>query len=285
MRYFWRIIIEISRAVRFQPLSTFGTLLTIVLAMSFPGLFWIMSNNLSDIQSDLKSGLTVDVFLVDDLPDKEIEKLQLEFSAMDGVNGVQYLSKQDALFKMRERFGRGMVQGLDDNPLPASFVLSVDQKMFEINAADSLLAGISRIPAVEDVVFAREMLDRLDEIVRMVKLLGLAIALLIAFSAVFISANTVRIAIADRRRAVEIMQLVGATRSYILTPFVSLGGLIGLIGTSLAVLLLRFSTNYLSQRLVEIHFLEIPDITAFILSGMLLGMIGALIATGRYLKI
>ncbi len=81
------------------------------------------------------------------------------------------------------------------------------------------------------------------------------------------------------------MQLVGATRSFILTPFVSLGGIIGLIGAGVASLLLRLLTGYVSGHIIETSFPRFFDVVAFILTGLLLGMIGALIATKRHLKI
>jgi len=107
----------------------------------------------------------------------------------------------------------------------------------------------------------------------------------VAFSAVFIVANTVRVAISDRRKAVEIMQLVGATRGFILTPFVSLGGIIGLAGAGLASVFLWYLSGYVSKNVIEISFLNRYDILAFILTGLLLGMIGALVATRRHLRV
>jgi cell division transport system permease protein len=272
-------------------LSTLGTLLTIFLAMSLPGALWIISNNLSKVEHELKSSLTMDVFLVNEPSAGEVESMRSELAAMDGVTEARYLSKQDALFRMRETFGQEMILGIVENPLPASFVLRIDESFFESYESegrakfDSLVARVAALPGVEDVVFSGEMLHKLSRIVYSVEMLGIAIGFLVAFSAVFIVANTVRIAISDRRKAVEIMQLVGATRSYILTPFVSLGGLLGLFGAALAVLFLWFSSNYISQHLVEVLFFDTYETTAFILTGLLLGMVGALLATKRFLKI
>jgi cell division transport system permease protein len=120
---------------------------------------------------------------------------------------------------------------------------------------------------------------------RSVESLGIALSILVAFSAIFIVANTVRITISDRKKTVEIMQLIGATRGYVLTPFVSLGGLLGLGGAALAILALARLSNFVSQHLINIIFLETHEVIAFLLIGLLLGMIGALIATRRYLKI
>lgn len=285
MRTLLRISIEIGRAIRHEILPTLGTLFTVFLAMTLPLALWIISNNLSIVEHNLKSGLTMDVFLTEELPPDKIAELKFRMESIDGIEKARYLSGRDALYKMREAFGLDMVKDLEGNPLPASFILDVDESLYEPVAADSAIAKISKLPGVEDVVFAAEMLNRLRHILRSVKILWLAIALLVAFSAIFIVANTVRVAVADRRKAVEIMQLVGATRNYIMVPFVLLGGILGFLGAGMASLFLWLATGFISMHLTKVVFLSVYDITAFILTGLLLGMIGALVATKRHLKI
>jgi len=241
-------------------------------------------NNLNLIERNLRDDISINVYLERDLTDDEVESLRGELFDFGGIRSAQYLSKDDAMFKMRESFGQEIVIDLDDNPLPASFVLTVEDYIFD-SGADSLITMISKLPEVEEVIFAGDFLKRLRSITSTVKLLGLAVALLVAFSAIFITANTVRIAITDRKKTVEIMQLVGASRSYILTPFVSLGGLLGFVGGGFAVLTVWFSSVYVSNNIIKINFLPVNDIIAYILAGLLLGMTGALIATKKYLKI
>lgn len=285
MNSFLRIIIEIGRAVRFELLSTFGTLLTIFLATILPGAAWVTSKNLSIIEHNLKNNMTLDVFLRDDISNIDFDNLKQRFLSLNGVRSADFISKEKALEKMRGVFGPEMIQGLDDNPLPASFMLHVDQNIFQPNTAEGLIKKITSFPEVDDVVFAGEMINRLNKIMRSIEIIGLALSILVAFTAIFIVANTIRIAIADRRKTVEIMQLIGATRSYILTPFVLLGGLLGILGAALAMATLAWLSDFVSHHLVNVVFIEIHEIVAFVLSGLLLGMIGALIATRRYLKI
>jgi len=285
MRYLFKALKEIRRASRFQPLSIFGTMVTIFLAMLLPGLFWVAANNLTAVEQKLKINMTVDVFLKDDVSHDEIDKMRDEFMAMDNIIDVIYFSKQDALYKMRESFGQDIIQDLDRNPLPASFSLVVDELVLEPGAADSLIARISAMDDVEEVVFARDILDQFSRITSSVKKFGVIIAILVIFSGIFISANTVRVAITDRKEVVEIMQIVGASRSYILTPFVLLGGSLGLAGTILSAVLLWYITRYISLNLVGLKFLSPSELTAFILSGLLLGMLGSVLATKRHLKI
>ena len=285
MRYLIKTIAEIRRASRHQPLSIFGTIITILLAMLLPGLFWLAANNLTAVEKRLKANMTVDVFLVDDISQAEIEKLRGELLSLEGVSDVIFYSKRDALFRIRESFGQNIIQDLDSNPLPASFSLVVDDTVLEPGAADSLIARLSALDRVEEVVFAREILHRFSGITDSIKRFGIVIAVLVILSGIFISANTVRVAITDRREVVEIMQVVGASRAYILTPFVLLGGLLGLIGTALSAVLLRLIAGYVSDNLVELQFLNLHEIIAFVLTGLLLGMLGALLAAGKYLKV
>ena len=285
MRTPFRIIVEIGRAVRHEILSTSGTLFTVFLAMTLPGILWIISDNLSIAESELKSGLTMDVFLTSEPSPDRMEEMKFHLASFGGIREVRYLSSGDALFKMRETFGLEAIKDLDENPLPASFVLSVDESLYEPEAAEKVIHEIRQMPGVEDVVFAGEMLRRLQNILRSIRILGTALAILVAFSAVFIVANTVRVAVTDRRKAVEIMQLVGATRNYILAPFVSLGGIIGLLGAASAILILWLSSRFVSAHLTRVVFLSVFDMAAFIMAGLLLGMIGALIAARRHLKI
>jgi cell division transport system permease protein len=285
MRYLFKALKEIRRASRYQPLSIFGTIVTIFLAMLLPGLFWVAANNLTAVEQRLKLNMTVDVFLQEGVSRADIEKLRSEFLELDDITEVIFYSKQDALYKMREAFGQDIIQDLDQNPLPASFSLVVDEAVLDPGAADSLIAELSAMDNVEEVVFAREILNQFSEITASVKRFGIIIAILVIFSGIFISANTVRVAITDRKEVVEIMQIVGASRDYILTPFVLLGGLLGFTGTTLSGFLLWYITIYISRNLVELRFLSIPELTAFVLSGLLLGMLGSILATKRYLKV
>jgi cell division transport system permease protein len=285
MRYLFKALKEIRRASRYQPLSIFGTIVTIFLAMLLPGLFWVAANNLTAVEQKLKINMTVDVFLQEGVSQADIEKLRSRFLELENITEVIFYSKQDALFKMREAFGQDIIQDLDQNPLPASFSLVVDEAVLDPGAADTLIAILSEMDNVEEVIFARDILNQFSEITASVKRFGIIIAILVIFSGIFISANTVRVAITDRKEVVEIMQVVGASRDYILTPFVLLGGLLGFTGTTLSGILLWYITIYISRNLVELKFLSLPELTAFVLSGLLLGMLGSILATKRYLKI
>jgi cell division transport system permease protein len=285
MRYLWRIAIEMWRAVKFELLPTLGSLLTIFLATMLPGIVWVTSKNLSRAEIELRNNLTMNVFLTRELSSVEADTLEGRFLQVVGVTGAKYISKDSALLRMKERFGGEILEGLDENPLPSSFELRVNETVLDSGAAKTIVSRLKAQPEVDEVVFAGEFLSRLGRILRSVKALGYALAILVAFTAVFIVANTVRVAIADRRKTVEIMQMVGATRGYILTPFVLLGGLLGFLGAILSAFALAWIAKYISLNFVAIDFLMPHEVVAFLLIGLLLGMVGAVVATQKFLRI
>ncbi len=285
MRYLWRTATEMWRAVKFEILPTFGSLLTIFLAMLLPGIVWVASRNLSRVEQNLRGNLTMNVFLKGEPSPAQADTLKVRFLRVAGVTGAEYVSKESALARMKERFGGEVLEGLDENPLPSSFELRVSEAALDPPAARAIIALLKAQPEVDDVVFAGELLSRLGKILKSVRVLGYSLAILVAFTAIFIVANTVRVAIADRRRTVEIMQLVGATRGYILTPFVLLGGLLGILGAVLAAAALTWISGYVSHSLMTVDFLQPHEIAAFMLLGLLLGMVGAMVATQKYLRI
>jgi cell division transport system permease protein len=286
MRSFRRITSEIWRAVKFELPSTLGSLLTILLATILPGIFWISYKNMTQTEARFKNNMTMNVFLRNEPTKVEISRLENEFDKLKGVRAAEYISKNEAFSKMKQRFGAEMLEGMeDDNPLPASFVLRVDQSVFLPGAADALARKLKSFPEVDDVVFAGDMLTRLGRIVRAVEVIGLAFSILVAFAAVFIVANTVRVAISHRKKTIEIMELVGATRGYILTPFVLLGGILGLLGAALSITALSYLVNYVSAHFFAVDFLKPNEVLAFLLAGLLLGMVGALRAAERHLNI
>ncbi len=94
MRSMMRVFSEIIRAIRFELLSSFGTLLTVFLAMMIPGILWIASKNLTKTIDDLKNSLTMDVFLAGNPPPEMIQTMQTQLAGFKGVKGCSIYFKR-----------------------------------------------------------------------------------------------------------------------------------------------------------------------------------------------
>jgi cell division transport system permease protein len=105
--------------------------------------------------------------------------------------------------------------------------------------------------------------------------------------------NTIRLTVLARQAEIEIMRLVGATNSFIRWPFIVEGILIGIIGGSLSLIVLKLSYEAVTFRLLlALPFLPVianKGILTFIYSlvgvmAVFLGSLGGYLSVSKILK-
>jgi cell division transport system permease protein len=212
------------------------------------------------------------------------------------VKAVSFTSKDEALtaFK-RELQGReSLLEGLGENPIPASLQLKLHEPYQTPEGLKQLTASLARLEGVEDVLYGQEWVDRVAGLVRLLRLLGLSVGLVLGLASLLIVSNTIRLAVHARAEEIEVMRLVGATHLHIRVPFVLEGMLQGILGALLAIGLLfavyRATLWQLQLTPGQIFgigvgsFLQARWAVAMVLAGAGLGAFGSLISVGRFLK-
>jgi cell division transport system permease protein len=245
--------------------------------------------NTTEWQDDVR----VIAFLRDDF--REIEELQATVLSWSEVGEVFYFSKADAYQEALELFrdDSAVLRVIEENPqiVPASFrVRPVDlQDYLTIQQRLTNSPGVVEVrsagPAVDQIVAIRDGLGAFFW----------ALALLLGFAAVSLIANTIHMAIYARREELEIMKLVGASNTYVRTPFVLEGAIEGFVGAALAVVVVFGLYRLALNRLVDLpSFIDIDIGFDFLrttgliilLSGLVFGLIGSSIslAVHRYIR-
>ncbi len=178
---------------------------------------------------------------------------------------------------------------LTENPLPDKFRIKVHVP----DQVPSVAAGVRKLQGVDNVVYGQEIVQRLLRLAGVLRQVG--IALIVAFLAVagIIISNTIRLTVFARRREIAIMQLVGATNTYIRLPFICEGLLDGVVGAIVAVGILTLAHATLWPRLLEAlpwaHFsaMPVPPVTLageLLLVGGAIGIAASWISVGRHLR-
>jgi len=272
LRYaFDEAVLSLWRGRRSGALST----ATIAVALFVLGAFLIATSNLERLGREWNNSAAV-------------ERTLTLGGAGSPVASYQYLSKAGALARFRKTFAdlSATLDGLGDNPLPASF--EVRLRGGAGAGVDLLLAEIRQLPGVADVRYDREWLQRLSTAITMLRDVGLALGLLLTIGAALTVANVVSLGLHARRDELDIMQLVGAPQVYVRGPFVMEGTLQGGIGAIVALAVL--SGLYLGLRgrylvplasainLSGVTFLPVEFMLWLVAGGMLVGCVGGLIA-------
>jgi cell division transport system permease protein len=286
-------IAEAFRGLRANSIVNVLAVGTISMAMLIVVFFLLVFLNIQTAVNSLGDRLEMSVYLKDGLTGHEKDFLLSRLKAEPGVKKVVYLSKADALalFRKELKGQEALVQGLGENPLPDSYELTIDRKYADVDRLETLAKKVSGYAGVEDVSYGKQGARVLAGLYKLISYGGLALAILLGISIVFIISNSVRLALYSRGQEIELMQWIGATRGFIQGPFLIEGMLLAMLGSALAVGILAAVFYSLPQEVVlflsrpnGLDFLPPSVITYVIIAGGALGLAGGLVSVSKFLE-
>ncbi len=230
----------------------------------------------------------IEIFLEDEVDENIARALYARVQAIPGVAEARYISREEARQIFLEEFGQEGEVFLDEPFLPASIRVRFEPTMAAPDTLARLVEWLATWNHVDEVVFNQPLLIKVQQNLRLITLVGLALGLLVVLAGVFLVANTIRLTVYARRLLIRTMKLVGATDRFIRQPFVIEGmaqGLIaGLLAAGIIALAYQVGASYLPQ-LADHQGLFLPGLLAgIVLTGILLGWFGATWAARRFIR-
>ena len=220
------------------------TIVTIALCILVVSAFAIFFENACRIIQSGEQGEKIIAFLEPEFNINMLSRLKLKINAMGEPEKIIFISKEDALKQLKKEMASrsSFLNSLKENPLPDALKIIVKKSVHKWKTIEAFAAKIKKIPMIEDVEYGEKWLGKFLSIFNLFKTAGYAISSLFFMIALFITANTIRLAFYSRRQEVEIMRLVGATDKFIITPFYIEGFLQGIAGgiAGLGILFLVF---------------------------------------------
>lgn len=237
----------------------------------------------------------IQVYLSDDLSIEETNNVGKQIEAINGVSGVIYESKEEALERYKESWGEEgyLLEGLEKNTLPNSYIIQMDN----LELADSIVERLTPLKGVDEIKYYKEIVDQLLRIAKFVRTIGLIIILILIFVAVFIISNTIKLTLNVRRQEIGIMKNVGATNWFIRWPFLLEGMLLGLVGAVISTAVVYYGYQYafnaitgrfflmFSAYMVSVNDMMNKTIYIFAVLGIGVGALGSIFSLRRYLKV
>jgi cell division transport system permease protein len=288
---------ETGASLRRNLTLTVAAVLTAAVSLLLLGVALLARQGVGNQLVQWKGGVQFIVFMKADATEDQIQSVRQALAESPQVDDAKtvYLDKPAAFQEFQRIFKdqKTIAESLTVNDIPPNFKVVPKTDNSDIIAAvgNQLLTK----PGVIEVRFARDYVDRLQALSRMVGLVSIAMFIVLLFTAVVLIWNTIRTAMFARRREIEVMKLVGATNWFIRIPFMFEGLLHGLAGGLLAVAGL-YGVNFLwKDRVIP----KIPDLAALQVSsgqfnlvvilvlvvGMLVGAIGSAVAASRFLDV
>jgi cell division transport system permease protein len=283
---------EALRSIGANVSTTVASALSVLIGMFLVGVFIGLGTWLVSWSDDKKRELAVHVFIADSAGEKQIDELRVLLESDERVKqgGITFISKAKALEIMRKR-NPELTENLATNPLPASF--DVVPKRGEDTEAIALSVQQSKLAAVDQVRYGKEVSQRILAIARAIQIVFLIAVIVLLVASTILIANTIRLSIFARRREIEVMKLVGATNWYVRGPFMLEGVLTGLIGSLAAVLLLFVGREIAIPQILG-HIQDDPDVRALaftwtaavlVVGGLRIGALGSGLTLRRFLRV
>jgi cell division transport system permease protein len=286
---------RVRRNVSTTPYLHLATTATIAFSLLIIGTFALVYANISDLIRSCQDNIRVVAYLKDGLPEGRRASLEQRLAKLYGVGEIHYVSKDAAMDRLKRQMKhrQSLLEGLRENPLPASFEIRLVQGWQAWERLDPLVDQIKQLPDIEDVEYGQAWLRRFSQFIAFFRLASLIIGVLVVATTVFVCTNTIKLTLYTKRQELGIMSLVGATDAFIQTPFYIqsliegfLGGLIaeGLLFGTYRLFISRVQSPHLLLSSGEIAFLSLTACGALLSVGMLIGWLGSYLSLKRFLR-
>jgi len=278
---------EAMSGFRKSKLSSFASIFVLFISLLAIGMFAVAGYNLNRLIKTIKGKIEVEVFIKDGRTSEQIDSLKKIVMSFNEVEDVFYISKEEAAKIFEKEFGENIFNVLDFNPLPASFKIKLKEEFRTLHGVESLVRKLKKIPDFEDVKYRRALLGIIERRFRILSQVFFAAGILLSVVSILLIVNTIRLTIYAKRKLIKIMQLVGATRGFIVLPFLIQGFLQGLIGGFFSAVTIYVVVKIIIPQLPDdvISSINVSDLffPFLIFLGCFLGFAGSWISARKYI--
>lgn len=265
-----------------------STLIVLTASFAVVGGTILLGQNLQRILTLWGESLQMTVYLSENVSPENAKDLETSLKNNGQVDQVKFVAKEDALGQFREQMASYAPDLLKDNDLlrfiPASFQLSMSKNVApgeQLQAMTMLADQLKQKAGVEEVSYGQDWVQSYSQLSQAIKTAGLIFTVVILFSALFVISNCIRSSIYQRKEEIEVLELIGATATYIRRPFliegVTLCGVSVVAGLGLCYgLFLVLQENLKS----ELALLQIAKHIQFISPSAMLGFLGGALIVG-----
>jgi len=281
--------------IRTSPITSAIGAITIGISLLLLGAFALLVENMEGVLDKLGDELIVTAYLEEALSVEEEQALEALVRTVEGVESVRLVSKAEALERFTSGVGRGaaLLEGLSANPLPASLEITLVSERRSSGGMAMVVESIDGLEGVTDLASGQDWVEGYLRAVGLVRGVGYGLGSILALATLLIVANTIQLAVFARRDELEILSLVGASRSFMQAPFLLEGLLQGAAGGTVALLLLfglfqlvlpgfEFGLEFVLGG-VKPHFFAVGQALSIVAAGAGLGFFGSAAAVaGRW---
>ena len=281
------------RSISIHGFMSFASVTIIIACLVIMGSFSLLAVNIDALINKLESENEMLAFVDETYTENQAKALENAVAAVPNISKVEFVTREQAMKEFEENY--------DNKSLFDSIDSSVFRDRYIVYLKDiSLMADTkAQLEKVEGIASVSAQLDISKGFVTTRNIVGavsLVLIVILFVVSTFIMSNTIKLTTFGRREEIAIMKMVGATNSFIRTPFIIEGLTLGIIGSGLAILLEwgiytlitdKIMTSIAGTFVSVLSFssLALPMGLVFLGIGIVVGAFGGTIAIRNYLKV
>jgi cell division transport system permease protein len=292
---------EALRALRRNGAPTLAAIVTTVVTVILLGVLIPIFQTTQAKSEQVRDQLNFQIEIFPDATKSEIAAAKSDIEAVPHVETVEFVSKTQALQELKDTLGkeksRELTSQLHENPLPQSFRVVPDDAAYlnSVRATVSGADGKPFAPVLGEDFSRQDAQQQIEQVTSALKIVLTVITVLLILASLMLVGNTIRLSIYTRRREVEVMRLVGATRWFIRWPFMIEGVVVGFAGGLLAILILcvgkitivdPLSDSFTFLKAQNDTTLAFPELVAILFAAaVIVSTIGSGVTLRRFLRV
>lgn len=279
-------------------LMSFASFCILMVSLLLVSCAVLLMMNVNKIMSNIEDTNEITIYLKEDISDKQVENIKSVLEKNQDITDVKYYSKEQALDDFRDNMAEysELLDYLDKNPMPETFLVRVK----DLSKIRHVVNTVNDIEGVEQTKAPYDFASVLVQIRNTFTLIGGAVLIALVVVSIVIVSNSIRTSVFARRNEISIMRYVGATSGFIKAPFFVEGMFIGILAGAAAwgltwliydSVFALFSADLTVWQMFGFYGLTpFGDIMWYVLAvncaaGALLGAVGTVFSTGKYLKV
>ena len=279
-------------------LMSFASFCILMVSLLLVSCAVLLMMNVNKIMSNIEDTNEITIYLKEDISDKQVEHIKSVLEKNQDITDVKYYSKEQALDDFRDNMAEysELLDYLDKNPMPETFLVRVKDP----SKIRHVVNTVNDIEGVEQTKAPYDFASVLVQIRNTFTLIGGAVLIALVVVSIVIVSNSIRTSVFARRNEISIMRYVGATSGFIKAPFFVEGMFIGILAGAAAwgltwliydSVFALFSADLTVWQMFGFYGLTpFGDIMWYVLAvncaaGALLGAVGTVFSTGKYLKV
>jgi cell division transport system permease protein len=294
MRTIFYLLREAWANISTNRTTTMVAILTTAFTLACVGIFLLLYVNLRAAAGWLQDDIKIMVYLDDRAIAATIMEVEQQLRNDRAVAALHFISKEQALGEFKAQFPSDshLLEGLGQNPLPASFVVTLGPPFRSPDAIKRWADRIGGLAGVAKVDYNQDWINALSAVIRTIELVAIGIGLILSAAAVTIIANTIRLTLFARRDEIAILQLIGATKAFIRIPYLLEGAVLGGLGSAISLFMLKTlyelfrqqmrTTGRLSGLDQLMMFFPLSICLMLVAVGIVLGCAGSFVSLRRF---